>query len=77
MAATVFLTICGAVFIIIKKKGLDLSTPHPILGVIVVGLAIVQVIFAFLRPHPGEPLRPYFNWIHWGIGNTAHIVGGK
>ncbi|CAL8133643.1 unnamed protein product [Orchesella dallaii] len=75
MASTAFLTICGAIVIIIKKKGLYLTATHPILGIIVVGLAILQVFIAFLRPHPNTPMRPYFNWIHWGIGNSAHIVG--
>lgn len=75
MCSTVFLTICGAVFILIKKKGLYLKETHPILGVITIGLAFLQVIIAFLRPHPGTPSRSYFNWFHWTVGNSAHIVG--
>jgi len=75
MAATAFLTICGAILIIIKKKGFELKDWHPILGCVVIGLAILQVAIALFRPHPNTPMRPIFNWVHWGIGNTAHIVG--
>ncbi|ODM96838.1 putative ferric-chelate reductase 1 [Orchesella cincta] len=75
MASTAFLTICGSIIILIKKKGLYFTDVHQYLGVIVVGLAICQVFIAFLRPHPNTPKRPLFNWVHWGIGNSAHIVG--
>ncbi|XP_070564539.1 putative ferric-chelate reductase 1 [Ptychodera flava] len=29
---------------------------------------------ALLRPHPGTKRRPYFNWAHWGVGTSAHIL---
>jgi hypothetical protein len=30
---------------------------------------------ALLRCHPGTPRRPIFNWVHWFVGNAAHIIG--
>lgn len=28
-----------------------------------------------MRCHPGTPKRPIFNWLHWFVGNAAHILG--
>jgi hypothetical protein len=78
MFSTVFLTACGAVFIFVYKGGWfpkEGKWWHPILGVILFGLAAFQVLIAFLRPHPGTKFRPLFNWVHWLVGNSAHIVG--
>ncbi|VVC86910.1 unnamed protein product [Leptidea sinapis] len=30
---------------------------------------------AYFRPHPGTNKRPIFNWAHWLLGNSAHILG--
>ncbi|KAK2706518.1 putative ferric-chelate reductase 1 homolog isoform X2 [Artemia franciscana] len=49
--------------------------PHPILGCVTTGLAFVQPIMAYFRPHPGTSKRALFNWAHWFVGNAAHIVG--
>ena len=79
MFTTAFLTICGAIFIFVYKEGFkpeDGGNWHPILGIILIGLAILQVLGAFFRPLPTHEYRPLFNWLHWGLGNTAHIVGG-
>jgi hypothetical protein len=81
MFTTFFFTVCGIIFIFIKKdgylsEGLTGSAKwHPILGLILTSLAILQVIIAFFRPHPNTPKRPLFNWVHWFVGNSAHIVG--
>jgi hypothetical protein len=80
MFTTVFLTICGGIFIFVEigDYSQGLSGPgswHPILGLILEGLAVCQVLIAFFRPHPGTARRPLFNWVHWSIGNSAHIVG--
>ena len=29
------------------------------------------------RPHPQSRSRWIFNWTHWFIGNSAHVIGGK
>ncbi|XP_050523392.1 putative ferric-chelate reductase 1 homolog [Daktulosphaira vitifoliae] len=50
------------------------SQTHAILGVTTTVLAFFQPIFAAFRPHPDSPKRPIFNWIHWLVGNAAHII---
>lgn len=47
---------------------------HPALGLATLVLAFIQPIIAFFRPHPGTPRRSIFNWAHWLVGNTAHIL---
>lgn len=27
-----------------------------------------------MRPAPSSPRRPLFNWLHWLVGNSAHIL---
>ncbi|KAL8598989.1 hypothetical protein ACOMHN_006798 [Nucella lapillus] len=48
---------------------------HPILGIIVTALTIINPVMAMFRPHPGESRRPIFNWAHWMVGTGAHILG--
>ncbi|XP_038068646.1 putative ferric-chelate reductase 1 isoform X2 [Patiria miniata] len=48
---------------------------HAICGIIVTCLGIINPIMAIFRPHPGTPNRPIFNWAHWGVGTTAHLLG--
>ncbi|XP_067677457.1 putative ferric-chelate reductase 1 isoform X2 [Haliotis asinina] len=47
---------------------------HPILGVIVTALAVLNPIMALFRPHPNDANRPIFNWAHFGVGTAAHIL---
>ncbi|KAL3869822.1 hypothetical protein ACJMK2_042455 [Sinanodonta woodiana] len=47
---------------------------HPILGVIVTALAVINPILALLRPHRGTRIREIFSWSHWFIGTVAHIL---
>ncbi|XP_025420155.1 putative ferric-chelate reductase 1 homolog [Sipha flava] len=49
------------------------SQTHALLGVVTTVLAFFQPIFAAFRPHPDSSKRPIFNWIHWLVGNAAHI----
>nr|KAG5713997.1 hypothetical protein BaRGS_020325 [Batillaria attramentaria] len=48
---------------------------HPILGIIVTALCVINPIMALFRPHPNTPNRPIFNWAHWAVGTAAHIMG--
>ncbi|OXA51165.1 putative ferric-chelate reductase 1 [Folsomia candida] len=80
MFSTAILTVVGAILIIVYKKEYSFKSSdkvhwHPILGTVLFGLAFFQVCIAFMRPHPGTKMRPIFNWVHWTIGNSAHIVG--
>ncbi|PFX26311.1 putative ferric-chelate reductase 1 [Stylophora pistillata] len=47
---------------------------HPITGILVLVLAVIQPIMAAFRPHPGEEKRYIFNWAHRGVGLSALIL---
>ncbi|VDD79096.1 unnamed protein product [Mesocestoides corti] len=47
---------------------------HPILGLIVLCLAVINPFITFCRPHPMHKNRPYFNWTHFIIGTLAHVL---
>lgn len=48
--------------------------PHALIGLFTTLLAFIQPIMAHFRPHPGTPKRYIFNWAHWFVGNTAHLL---
>uniref|UniRef100_A0A1B6DIZ9 Ferric-chelate reductase 1 homolog n=1 Tax=Clastoptera arizonana TaxID=38151 RepID=A0A1B6DIZ9_9HEMI len=50
------------------------SQTHAILGCITTALCFIQPFMAAFRPHPNTSKRPLFNWAHWLVGNSAHIV---
>lgn len=78
MVITWALTIVAFVLIFVELGGwtsVPISTnPHSLIGVIVTILAFIQPIMAYFRPHPGTPKRFIFNWAHWLVGNSAHIL---
>ncbi|VDP76212.1 unnamed protein product [Echinostoma caproni] len=47
---------------------------HPILGLIVLVLALLNPIISFCRCDVNNPNRPWFNWIHFFIGTFAHVL---
>ena len=51
--------------------------PHYLVGIVAVSLCFIQPFMAAVRPHPGDPYRPIFNWAHWGVGTSAHILAGE
>ncbi|XP_076462807.1 putative ferric-chelate reductase 1 [Babylonia areolata] len=85
MALCVLLTVSGVVIIFVEVGGYReitsrtdmFSLMHPILGLIVTALAILNPIIALFRPTPSSLRRPVFNWVHRCIGTGAHIIGGK
>ncbi|XP_050316010.1 putative ferric-chelate reductase 1 homolog [Anthonomus grandis grandis] len=75
MVLTWLLTIAAFVLIFIELKAWSgENNPHAILGTVTTILCFIQPIGAYFRPHPGTAKRPLFNWLHWSIGNAAHIV---
>lgn len=56
-------------------SGESFKKAHPILGIIVTALCVINPIMALFRPHPNTPRRPIFNWAHWAVGTAAHILG--
>ena len=81
MVTTVLCSIVGVVLILIEGgvEPLELKqlkiNAHPVIGLICVLLALIQPIMAAFRPHPGDAGRKLFNWAHWAVGNSAHILG--
>lgn len=78
MVLTWALTIAAFVLIFVELKAWSgENNPHAILGTVTTILCFLQPIGAYFRPHPGTPKRPIFNWLHWSMGNAAHIIASK
>jgi len=79
MVTTWTLTMIAFIVIFIELKGWTsipvTQNPHAVIGCITTALAFIQPIMAYFRPHPGTPKRFIFNWAHWLVGNSAHILG--
>lgn len=74
---TILLTSAGFVIIFVYLQDWSQvwrSNPHPILGVITTALMWIQPFMAACRCHAGTPNRPIFNWAHFLVGNSAHIL---
>lgn len=70
------LTITAFVLIFVEIKAWSSGAKnHAILGIITTALAFFQPIGAIFRPSPDSRKRPIFNWLHWFVGNSAHIFG--
>ncbi|KAK3098917.1 hypothetical protein FSP39_024269 [Pinctada imbricata] len=50
------------------------SAKHPILGITVMALTVINPVMAFLRVDANHPNRPIFNWAHRIVGTSAHII---
>ncbi|XP_074042422.1 putative ferric-chelate reductase 1 homolog isoform X2 [Leptinotarsa decemlineata] len=75
MVLTWSFTLVAFVLIFVELKAWSAeNNPHAILGTITTILCFFQPIGAYFRPHPGTSKRSIFNWAHWLIGNTAHII---
>ncbi|XP_028167929.1 putative ferric-chelate reductase 1 homolog [Ostrinia furnacalis] len=77
MVLTWLLTVVGFILILVEVGGFATTgdNPHAITGLVTVILCFIQPIGAYFRPHPGTKKRPIFNWLHWFLGNAAHILG--
>ncbi|CAG5117279.1 unnamed protein product, partial [Candidula unifasciata] len=74
-------TVAGFIIIFVSVKGWsELSgseeylKAHPIMGIVVTALTLINPVMAIFRPHPETPKRPIFNWAHWFVGMAAHIL---
>ncbi|XP_071445246.1 putative ferric-chelate reductase 1 homolog [Hetaerina americana] len=75
MIITWGLTIAGFVLIFVEIGEWSSSAgTHAILGTITTALAFIQPFMAAFRPAPTGKRRPLFNWAHWFVGNSAHIL---
>ncbi len=49
---------------------------HGILGLIAIGLGLIQILSGFLRPNPQGKTRPVWRWTHRLFGVAAFIIAG-
>ncbi|XP_066965920.1 putative ferric-chelate reductase 1 homolog isoform X1 [Macrobrachium rosenbergii] len=79
MILTWGLTIAGFVLIVIYEGGWTedpvSENPHPVIGIVSIGLCFIQPFMALCRCKPTHKRRPVFNWLHWFVGNSAQILG--
>ncbi|KAK7493246.1 hypothetical protein BaRGS_00015583 [Batillaria attramentaria] len=74
-------TVSGFVIIVADVKGYseilgaDYKKAHPILGIIVTALTVINPIMSLMRCSPTHEHRPIFNWAHWAVGTSAYILG--
>lgn len=75
------LTVAGFIIIFVEIGGwtsVETSkNPHALIGCVTTGLAFIQPFMAYFRPHPGTSKRFIFNWAHWLVGNSAHILASQ
>ncbi|KAL4224717.1 DOMON domain-containing protein frrs1L [Mactra antiquata] len=78
MVLTVLCTATAFVLIFIhvgnfsEIVGSNFQKAHPIIGIVVMALALINPTVAICRPHPGTPKRVYFNVFHGFVGGAAH-----
>ena len=77
MTITWALTIIGVFCIFAYEKWKFENEPHTFVGIVAGGLCFIQPFMAFLRPDPGASKRVIFNWVHRGVGVSAHILAGQ
>ena len=51
--------------------------PKTSLFVFIINARARSTSFSSFRPHPESRSRWIFNWTHWFIGNSAHVIGGE
>ncbi|XP_060585814.1 putative ferric-chelate reductase 1 [Ruditapes philippinarum] len=58
-----------------KLKGANaIQKAHPTLGIIVMGLTIINPIMAFIRPRSDTATRPMFKYVHGFVGTTVYVI---
>jgi len=73
-------TISGIVCIALEQGGWTYNlqdiiiNPHPVLGVAAFILTFIQPFISLCRPSPASSARWIFNWTHWFVGNSAHVI---
>eukprot|EP00294_Goniomonas_avonlea_P001002 CAMPEP_0114546554 /NCGR_PEP_ID=MMETSP0114-20121206/3994_1 /TAXON_ID=31324 /ORGANISM="Goniomonas sp, Strain m" /LENGTH=559 /DNA_ID=CAMNT_0001731053 /DNA_START=8 /DNA_END=1687 /DNA_ORIENTATION=+ len=58
----------------LSTAGGHFAFAHGAIGIVIMILGISQPIGAIFRPHPEQPNRKYFNWIHWTAGRLALVL---
>jgi len=50
---------------------------HGWVGIAVMSAAVLQVFGGIVRPGPKSDFRVVFNWGHWFLGKSTHILAGN
>lgn len=74
LAVAMMISAFVIIFIYVDGWSQVAPNPHPILGCVCTGLAVMQPIMAVFRPSPNAPKRYIFNWLHWFVGNAGQIL---
>ncbi|XP_046558230.1 putative ferric-chelate reductase 1 [Haliotis rubra] len=79
MSGTLLVTIIAFVLIFVEVEGYTEAEEtsqkaHPILGIIVTVLVVLNPLMALLRPGPRSERRVIFNWAHYLVGKGAFIL---
>jgi len=83
MSSTVLLSLLALVLAAIHLQGFSPLSwesvtreggAHPPVGLASLLLAVTNPLMALARPHPGDTYRWLFNWAHWLVGNSAHVL---
>lgn len=56
------------------SDGRDYLRYHPILGIVVTALTVINPIMSLFRCGPDDKRRPIFNIAHFAVGTGAHIL---
>ncbi|KAL3841487.1 hypothetical protein ACJMK2_019625, partial [Sinanodonta woodiana] len=80
MVVLLVLVIASFIIIFVKAGGYsetggwtNFQKAHPILGIIVMVLTIINPVMAIFRPRPDAPRRKIFNIAHFGVGTAAFL----
>ncbi|CAG2255811.1 unnamed protein product [Mytilus edulis] len=69
------ITAISFIIIFVKVDGFtEVAEAHAYVGIVLMAITTLQVFGGLLRPGPDSKLRPLFNWGHWLMGKTAHIL---
>jgi len=75
MILVVVFTLLGIIIIFSAIKSWSRNSgSHPIIGLVVTLLAVINPLMALVRPAPNHSKRIYFNWGHWFVGSLARIL---
>jgi len=75
MFSTLVVTVVGVVLAFVFADGwTKADDAHPIIGIIVLVLTVIQPVMAYFRPAPGDDSRFLFNMAHRSVGLSALLL---